>query len=591
MKGVRGMEFDMFLVAEFCGRMTQAEPNSKERGEAIRWFCDRTGASASTARRVYQDMVERKKTIDEAAGRKQKRKPRKSEIERAIEKKHALIISGIKRMPGESRKKWIPTERAMEIAANMGLVPRIYTRSTMDRILAREGLNKKLATAGTAAHRITADYPGHVYVVDATPMDQYYLKLDGTVRRFDAPEGDKHLDDLLAREHLVKIWVYYGVDMFSKSFLAMPVARLPREGRRNAGENADDWFEFLKWFILPKQGLASPLENKTPPLANCPVEGLPDIIYCDKGSGIGKSKLINSTFAHPGMGTKIITHFPGNPSAKGMVEGRISAFKRSIEVGLVPHTITNVNQLIYFYQKWTDYFNTQRGFYDVWRSGVKNHPVVRMTEEDFHHASVTSTTRTITQYGVVSIDNKEWFITYDERYFGTKATVYRPRTRNAVTGDRLVAVLFDGSRVDMTPGKPEHGFENIKSHPKTVGAKNREEAIRVTQSIKKSITYEDTLPPEGGDKVVNFPGQSVPAEIETSPIAPPSFNSIESAWRWILNRTGIFIEKLPEETVTAINTMLKAAHEANGFIEGDVASMISSLIDQKKKSEEIAHEK
>lgn len=582
---VRGREFDMFLVAEFCGRMTAARPNSKERSETIRWFCQRTGASESTARRIYKDLVLRKKNLDEASRRKQKRKPQKTDIERARERKDALIVSSIKRMPGE-KHKWIPTQRALEIAQNMGLIPQgLYTRATMDRILAREGLNKRVFNKGKAAFKLTAQYPGHVYVVDATPMDQYYLKLDGSIRRFDTPHGDKHLDDLLAREHLVKIWVYYCVDLYSKCFLAMPFANLPREGRRNAGENADDWFEFLKFFILPKNNLPSPIEGKPHPLANCPIEGLPDIIYCDKGSGIGNSKLIKNTFGHPGMGTRIVTHMPGNPSAKGMVEGRISAFKRSVEVGLIPHTINNINQLIYFYLKWADYFNKQYGFYDAWRRGIKDHPIIRVTEEDFHHASVSCTTRVISQYGTVSINNKEFFVTYDERYLHTKATIYRPRTSNRTVGtteERYTAVLFDGTCVDLKAGIPEHDFEHFKSHPKTIGAKNREDSSNITQNIKKYITFEDTLPPENTDKIVNFPQKTIAASVELSPIAPPNFNSIESAWRWILNRTGLFIEELPQETTQAINTMLKAAYDTHHFIEGDLASMIASLIQQKK---------
>jgi hypothetical protein len=583
----RGKRYDEVLVAEYIGRMNRAKPNTKERGEAIRWFCDRTGASPSTAKRVYDRVVVSKADIDDVISGTQTRKGRKTELELALERKHALAVSGIKRLPGESRKKWIPTERAIEIAENMGLVPAgEYTRCRMDRILAREGLNKRQANVGSAAHRITADYPGHVFVVDATPMDQYYLKLDGTVRRFDAPEGDKHLDDLLAREHLIKIWVYYLVDMKTKAFLAMPFARLPREGRRNAGENADDWFEFIKWSMLPKHELASPLPNRRPPFSDCPVEGLPKILFCDRGSGIGGSTFINRTLNR--LGVQVVTHMPGNPSAKGMVEGRISAFKRSVEVGLIPRTITNVNELIYFYQSWVDYYNRTHGYYDAWRAGAKDHPVIRLTEDDFHHASVSNVERKITQYGTVSIDGEEWFVTYNEKYLRTKCTIYRPRTRE---GLRYVAELFDGSYADLKPGVPEHGFDDIKSHAKTEGAKNREEARLVAQGIHRTITYEDTLPPQGETRVVNFPGQNVAAKVEASPVAPPSFNSIESAWKWILNRTGLFIEELPAESISAANTMLKASYEADGFVDGGVAVFIAGIIDKNKNSsEEKAHE-
>ncbi len=576
----RGKKFNESLVAEFAGKYMEAG-NRNERSDAIRWFQSMTGVSPSTARRVLSEVTSSGKSCLEVAERKQRRKSRKTDIQLAEEKRHAHAVAAFKRLPGDGRKKWIPTERAITMAENTGLIPAgRYTRATMDRLLEREGLNKRQTNIGTTAHGITAEYPGQVLVVDATPMDQYYLKLDGKVLRYHTPEGDKHLDDLLHREHLVKIWVYYAVDMYSKAFLAMPFARLPREGRRNSGENADDWYEFLKWVILPKSGI-SPIQGRPAPFADCPFEGIPDVIYCDKGSGIGKSTLINETMAN--LGPRIVTHFPGNPSAKGMVEGRISAFKRSAEVGFIPHTITNVNELMYIYQAWVNYFNKTRMYYDKWRAGVKSNPILRATEEDFHHASVKSTTRTITQYGTVSLEKKDFFVHYDERYLHTKVTVYRPKTRDG--GYRYTARLYDGKIVELVEGRPEHAFNDIKSHKKSHGAANREEVKRLSAQLSNIITFDTTLPPDLSDNIVSFPQKFRQAEIAPSIIAPPVFDTIDSAWKWMLNRTGLFMEEIPDDCVSAVSTILQAAFDKDRFISGEAATTIASIIEKNKTAE------
>jgi hypothetical protein len=519
MSMAQGKKYDEHLLVEFARRHGMASTRNEKR-EVIQWFMDHTGASYGTAYRVLEKLDAGIPYADIAAAR-QARKPRKNDIDLAKGFRHTKIIAAIKQIPGEDRLKWIPTEHALRIAVHMGLVPEgVYTRSTLDRLLAKYHLNRRSAQKQKIAHELTAKYPTRVFVVDATPMDQYYLSLDGRVHRYDAPEGDKHLDDILARERLSKIWVYYLVDMYSKAFLPMPFASIPiGEGARNPGENAEDWLTFLKFCFLSKRDMMSPLEGRRAPLADCPIEGVPEILYSDKGSGIGRSTRVNRFCLR--LGVQIVTHRPGNPSAKGMVEGHI-CFQAQLRVATYPKTIKDINQLIYFYQIWADHWNRERGYYDAWQRGVMLHPIRRANEQNLRDANVSHINRVIDGYGCVSIDREHWFVTWDEQYRGTRATIYRPPSYDGEI--RYIAELEDGSIIECTNGRPSHDFEDIKSHPKSTGEKSREEVRILSKQIGGMMSFDDTLPSENDGKIVRLPSPAVSVETH-SPVVPERFDS------------------------------------------------------------------
>jgi len=577
---MRGKEYDMFLVAEFCDRMTMAE-RAKDKGDAIRWFCDRTGASSSTAYRVYNRAIQGM-PINDIAQKKQTRKPRKSEIQRQRELQHARIISAVKIMPGEFAKQ-IPTELAITMAENMGHIPKgMYTRSTMDRLLAQHDMNAKSYRKRPAGMPIRADYPGQVVVVDATPMDQYYMTLDMNIRRYDAPVGDKHLDDVLAREGLYKIWVYYLVDLHSKAFLVRPYAELPKtEGARNAGESADTWLDFLLWCFRPKRNTLSPLPHKDAPLADCPIEGLPVTLYCDRGSGIGKSNLVGRVCTR--LGIQIVTHMPHNPRAKGMVESRIGAFKRRYETLIQKGEIDDVNKLIYFYQAWCHHHNKENGLYDVWQKGVIGHPIVRVSEENIHDAMVSHTTRRINDMGCISVDAKTLFVTHEEKYIGTRCSIYRPPARN--DEQQYLAELFDGTIINNCVDAEEiaHKFDEIKRHPKTAGERNREDTKELSKSIGKYVSFEDTLPQAQTTNIVRLPSPATTIETH-SPVTPASFASVEHARRWILNQTGMFMEEIEVEARELIEQGLALALKTKGHIPGSIVVEFANLVNREKSA-------
>lgn len=575
-----GKVFDEHLVIEFARRMNQAQSRA-DKGEALRWFIGLTGVSKSTAYNALKKINSGISYGDVAKG-KQVRKRRKNDIEIAREKQDAIIVSGIKRRAGED-KKWVPTERAIAIAESMDQIEKgKYTRSTMDRLMKKYELNSRSAKLRPTAQKLTAKHPGHVFVVDATPIDHYYLRLDRSIHRHDGPAGDKHLDDILEKEKLSKIWVYYLVDMYSHAFLAMPFASIPKGKRsKNPGENSDDWLTFLRWCFMPKHGVPSPLTDRKAPFKDCPVEGVPVVLFSDKGSGIGKSSLIKNMCNR--MGARVVTHMPNNPSAKGLVEGRIGAFKRSFESQLNPRLITDINQLIYFYQAWAHYWNSTHGAYDLWQKGVKINPIRRITEQNFRDASVAHFIRVIDAYGCVSIDNEKWFVHWDEKYRGTKVSLYRPPVFEGEK--RFIAELEDNTVIECIEGVPEHDFENIKSYPISDGARNRAEAREQGKGTEKIMIIDDILPPDNKDEnVVRMPSPAIPVETH-SPVAPDTFENPGKAWKWILDQTGLFLGEISESNRALIQQGLNLAMKTYGHVPSELVISFSNLINLHKQAE------
>jgi hypothetical protein len=572
----KGKIYDKYLLVEFANRLHEAQ-SKKDKGEVIAWFMDRTGVSRGTVYRIIEKL-QRKESITNIAAVKQNRKSRKSDIELAQEKRDMLTLSAIKCQQGIDKKK-IPTERAIAIAESMGYWKKgKYARTKADRLLEKYKINGRHIKNQPFARQLKADYPGHVFVVDATPIDHYYLTLDRKVEPYYAPPGDKHLDDVLSQKNLSKIWVYYLVDMYSKAFISMPFASLPKGANsKKAGENADDWYDFLKFCLLPKNNFISPFEDCEPPFLDCPVEGQPTILFCDEGSGIGRSKLIKNLCGN--LGIKIVTHMPGNPRAKGVVEGRISAFKRSYESMIAPGHIKDINQLIYFYQTWTDYHNEEKGAYDKWRKGVKNNPIIRLTDQNFKDASVTYVYRVIDAYGCISIDNKSFFVTEDESWKGEKVQVYKSYARE---GGLRYSVLLDKKIVPCLEGKPSHGFEEIKSFKASEGAKNREEVKALTGQIRRKQIFEDMLPEQKEAKIRHLPNRHTTKKVHT-PLVQDKFYSVENAFDWVLHQNGLFAEEIPTKRIENIIGTFEAMLEGTGYIDGDTVIKISNSLTKHKK--------
>lgn len=577
----RGTVIHAAILAQYFHRWSIADWN--DRGRIVDEFAQAAGISKTTAYKRLQRLRVGERA--DSGARPKTRKKRKAEAVRAMEREHAKAVWAMKTMPGEQAAYWVSTEQAIRLAEKAGVIPEgIYSRDRMDRILRECGLSRRISQTRPAAMSLTAEYPGHVFVVDATPMNHYYLRLDGQIQKvvqFQTPDGDTHLDDLLERDGLYKIWVYYLVDMYSKTFLVRAFAPEARTGRRNGGENSDDWITFLTWAFLPKSPSASPIDGLPNPLDDCPLEGAPTILYCDKGSGIGKSAKIKLLCRH--LGIKIETHLPGNPSAKGLVESRIGAFKRSFEVFMLKSRFTTLDEVNYFYQSWSSDTNRKRSFYQKWRQGAVERPIFRVTPENIQEAYVSHIERVIDGYGCVSIDGEKWFVTHEERYQKARVQLYRPLNR---TGERRwFAETSDGIVFQCEHGAKGHGFDDIKAFPKSEAARIKDEARLVASQIRSVLQFEDLLPDHEDTNLRHMPNRAAPVTTHSA-VAPDQFGSVEHARRWIMMQTGLMDDQIDEDLHDIMQKGFELSMKTNGYIPAALVIEFANILNRSKSEKE-----
>lgn len=575
------------ILISYAAKYKSAARRS-EKGQIIRQFMELTGIkSRHTATGKLQAAIAGERPFDELAKGVQKRKSRKNTALRLKEKEEAMKIVSLKLTPGVNARYGMSTGMAVNILTSAGQLTLNRSESQWNRIIKFHGLEFKAFKRQPVAQKLTSPYCNHVFVVDATPINQYYMDLRGNIVPFDAPPGDTHLEDELQKRGYSKIWVFAGIDMHSKTFMIRPFAEPAKDGNRVFGERAEVWLKFLEWSFMPK--LESPLEGYPSPLADCPMFGLPDILFCDRGSGIGNSNAVN-TFCRA-LGIEVRTHLPGHPNAKGIIESAIGAWKRSVEVGLSKHVIQDINQLIYFFWAHAAERNRKRGYYEAFQKSALDHPLRLVDEEDFKNAKSPMTERVISGFGTVSISKQEWFVTADEQFVGKRVNIYRVKSKHGEF--RYTAEYVhpeSGSRItfEMTDAK-SHDFDNIKSFPDTDAQLNRKTVLKIAKDVQRMMEFDDYLPENfkrggSGSGVSLFPSPSKPAET-VGAVPPEQFKSVQKARLWIMTRTGLLdgeMEAIEENLAENTNAALEKTHLALGYIPGILAQTIVNGINEKK---------
>lgn len=575
---MKGAEIDVALFVSFLQGFN-ALPQGKKRGELVESFAKSLGISKAT---VYKKIRLSKvaAVVDVAKSRVPKKRKKQEQLD--MEKKHMVILSALKRNTGENAKYWESTERAIAIAEAQGHWPAgMYSVNRADRLLKQFQLNRTGSKLKVAAFELTAKHAGHVFLVDATPLNHYYLRLDNKVDFQDTIAGDTHLDDWLRDHQLKKIWVYYAVDMHTGAYLPLAFAPDPVNPlSKNGGENAADWMSFLEFIFLPKIGLQPLIEGKRHPLHDCIMEGVPLILFADKGSSIGNNLGVKNICSRLGIDLK--THLPGNPSAKGKVESRIGASKRSVESSLRKHHVQTLDQLNYFLQSWAHYRNRQSGKYELWQKSASVTPIRRVSLQNIQDAKVSLLTRTVNGYGMISISGKEWVVP-DENIRNVKITVYRAPAYDGAK-ERYIGETESGMRFELSDDLSirTHDFDSPKAHKLTERDLLNREAKKIKSNINRAVSFEDVLPPEE-KKVIIMPSKTEPVKT-VSPFTPPSFGSEQEALEFIYRNSGMEPHEIPAKSLETITEYLRAAFRAYGYIKGETVShFITSLIQYRKK--------
>ncbi len=571
-------ELNPQLIADFSYRWETAS-GKIEKGKVVQEMMSMLGISKGTVYRKLQSVQEGRSVFDLSAN-KRKSAPRKPAVLREQERRDALEVAALKRK--NSDENLVPTEKALLEAMARGLLSKNYTRSTMDRLLQKYGLNKESITRPKAAVRIEARHSNHVMYVDATVLDHYYLNIEDnkTIIEINAPKNDQHLDDILHRRKAKKIWVYYAIEKYSKAYFVMAFAPEPvSTNSKNGGENSIDLLKFLSFVFLPKKNLPS-MRGTQHPYEGAPIEGAPHFLYSDKGSALTSGAVANFLY---NLGITPETHMPGNPRAKGFVEARIGAAKRGPDRLINRNTIHTLDDLNYHLMSWSHYDNTVQKKYIKFIEGTKHNPIRQVEQQNIIDASILQFVRTVNHYGEISINNVSFFV--NENIVGEKVRIHRkpaqPGERRLFIEDQLIAIDRFGRKYELTP-QTSHYWGEFSSFAKTEEDKLSDESLQIASALKRSARFEDTLPPKQDGNLAVFPPRKEKVETH-SRIAPAVFPSVQEAVAWVKKELELLNYSISAASSSAMQSEFQRVHNELGFIPGDMASTFYKIIFDNRK--------
>lgn len=548
--------YDPLILAAYFKEWNETSDKLK-RGNIIRNIAASYGVSEGAIRKRFNQMLTGESPFQAASARRTRKATPKREAAKSRRRELATTVATIKESTRVGRKHYImPTDKAMMIAVNEGYckTDELPDRSTMDRWLKEFGLTGSDFQKEEAAVSWVFKYAGEMYFCDATPLNKIYMRVDGEIVSHDADPRDKHLDDDLRKKNYRKIWIYGAADGYSGVYYLRAYA--PETG----GENSIDWMDFFAHLFLSKE--------------NYPLEGVPDIIYSDKGSGLISGATRNFLMR---LESRVESHFPGNPRAKGRIEGRFGGFKRSYEVMLnaLGDRLQSLDDLNHFLYVWARHQCEKEGKFTKFLQSAQFHPLRKVTQANIEDARVEKDQRVVNKYGCISMQSKEYFVNKD--LVGVKVWVYRDLHGRLTAQDVKTGMLYHcdpqgrhtvyfGSYVH---NGNRHEWSDSEAH------KLRTRVTLETAKIRKTISMKSMLPPE--NNVSAFPARG--NYLETYSVAAPSnFETIDDAKTYLVVTTGVPLSSLPEILLNSIEVGLSTAWDAHGHIPSDYVKVISNII-------------
>ncbi|EKN89814.1 hypothetical protein LEP1GSC034_1032 [Leptospira interrogans str. 2003000735] len=555
-------EIDITILNERF-TMWKNAPSRTEKKSVIITFAEQFGVSKET---IYDRFREIENGVSRTivAGYSGVAQIRKSKDQLAEEKAHMMTIALIKRGGKVGRQGYgTSTELAITAAENEGLIPLgKYTRSTADRMLKQMGISTKLVDTPQVATELISPYPNHCWFLDATVKNHYFLNIKkGRIDyRADIKYDSSHGMDILEKHSLKRIWDYFLVDNYSKSYLMMTFAPDPRtEGAKHGGENTADWITFLTYAMQIKSDL------------RIPIQGIPKLIFCDEGSGLNSNHM--KSFLGR-LGIEVRTHLPGRASAKGAVEARIGAYKRSFGVTINRNRIYSLDELRNHDNRYLIFDNNKKGAFQKWVDGTKDNPITKASQKNIQDALVSETEKTITAYGTIRIDKEQFFVS-SELPSGTKVVVFTN------SEGKRCAQSDDGRIFPVKPyGKIQRDIDTFKI------LDGRGDEIKQTElhHLRKQIQtlskeFKEKIKPESylrDTNITYFPPQGEEAETHVA-MAPAKILKVDEAITYVFNETGFTADEIDEDGLDAMREVFGKMIDQHGHVPAETLYKIVNI--------------
>lgn len=295
------------------------------------------GALVDTATRVLgvsrNTLYSHLKSVGWSSGRK----PRSDAGKCKVTFEEAQAVSGL--LVGSSRatgKQLLCVADAMDIARANELIFTDASPSTMLRSLEEYGLHPKQLKQPSPHISMRSLHPNHVWQFDASVCVLYYLD-NGGLAVMDKERFYKNKPNNFAKVSNDRVMRYVVTDHYSGAFYVRYFLR--------PGEDRETIFEFL---VDAFTGRDHPQE---------PLRGVPEMLVWDAGSA-NQSQLVKGFLGL--LGVKHWAHMPGNPRAKGQVEGAQDIIECGFEGRLFTMKVTDLDHLNEAARIWTRHYNAQK---------------------------------------------------------------------------------------------------------------------------------------------------------------------------------------------------------------------------------------
>lgn len=233
----------------------------------------------------------------------------------------------------DNNKRLLSWEDAVDIAKANNLVKSDKCTATYSRVARERGLHPDQLNSPTPYQDMKSLHPNHFWQFDVSLCVLYYMDESG-LEPMDKKKFYQNKPQNMEKIKRKRCLRYLITDHTSGAmYLKYYVA---------AGEDQETLFEFL---------MDAFAEDKHP---QDPFHGVPYGMIWDAGAA-NQSHLIKNLLKQ--LGVKFWHHMPGNPRAKGQVEGGHNIVERSFEGRLSMMKIDNVEQLNEAAHAWMRWFN------------------------------------------------------------------------------------------------------------------------------------------------------------------------------------------------------------------------------------------
>lgn len=506
-----------------------AELPAKEFTAAVRRYAKTFGCSVSTVQRALRKAGVRRRGKSSRAG--------VCSVPEDDLFKLAHVISRTAKHKDET--PLLSVENARDILVRSGVESLgTVTASTLARLLRERGLSARQVRelrARPPRVAVKVSGPNAVHHLDASVCPQFFFGKSGLVYDQDLKSTiyknkPKRVRAVFTRERLVIRWAV--IDAASGAFYVDYV--------ESAGETAADAIDFL----------IAGWSRKSDPRYE--FHGVPRILVGDKGSATLKPGSPCFQFVS-NLGCRPITHAPGNPAAKGVVESFMGWWERSFEARLALQPAADVGELRAWAADFAIHLQTTRTHsrhgqtrFDAWRRIAQEdlRELPRDRERITEVVSYAPVSRVVTSRGIVNFGGSEWRVPSSDLH-GKRVLVYRdlwkPNSIELVLeerpdGERYVAEPLARDAWGYAEGAAEWG------KPKRLPDSRGQTAMKA--ALKEELPELRALGEwaEAGDegKVASIPRRGEELEPVASPkVAMLSNSAARDLLRELLDEKGI----------------------------------------------------